>query len=597
MFLVDKHLGFFYLRLMHSLLFMLFFLLLYRLLRQYLGNRSLVVFIIMLGLILTEDRLRIRPEVFNFLGIVLIFPILVGRGKSIIRDGLWCFLLAVIWANIHGGGSVLLPLIVITVTLCRWIAHWHRKKYCVPSDGIKKEVVITLCTLIPLPFMPGYLKGVVTAFSMLEASMSLIPEWQAPFAYLDKNQVGAHSLHTILCGTVPYVTLLVIFGVFSISLVKRGFRKNMEEKDFGLMGLSCVLGVVALKSARFIYLDVFAIFSFLLFFRRETQMIISGLHIRVLLTLLGLVLMVASFEYSIIKQRKGLSYAIATTKYDHELGFFPESASDVLSKMGISGKIFHYSYWGGYLIYRHYPACTVFADGRGNFDFEQRDTLIETHKPFEREVALEKAWERYKFDIVIFPPPTFPLLTWDKSKWGLIYRDHVAEVFIRINKENEENIKKALGFWAEHGYDTGGGLEKFQTDYLKVEGMYYLSSEEAQTILKSTQDLIGQPPAIQSRGLFSRGMVFFRAYRYDEAIKMFKDALIITQSARAALYLAWAQFLNGSKKEALSTIKEYFGMPNNPSPRWEKLNPIGRKILQLLAEKLIEEGISPRSVQ
>jgi hypothetical protein len=57
--------------------------------------------------------------------------------------------------------------------------------------------------------------------------------------------------------------------------------------------------------------------------------------------------------------------AMFRAEYDRHA--YPEAAAAAVAKLGPSARVFTTDVWGGYLIYRFYPAVKVFVDGRIDF--------------------------------------------------------------------------------------------------------------------------------------------------------------------------------------------------------------------------------------
>jgi hypothetical protein len=579
---VSARAGFAAVRILHAAVFLAAFALFYRAFRRALPSALAASVLLVLALVLSEDRLRVRPEAFNFLFLAAALPsFLPGPGNRIPWGRIaGLAVLSALWANVHGGGALILPICVAALLAGRVVGRVANPGQ--GNSGVRSALWMLAATALPMLPMPGFLDGVSGAFGMVEGSADLIPEWSPPIVYL--TGPGSLTLHSLVCGAVPYLVPIGLCGAVAASVLRRGWRTAAIRHDPGVVAVALVLAILATRSARFIYLDATALALAAVAWREAVEGAFRLRAGRLVALVLSAGLAVASYHYSIV-QRGGLAHAIETLPQDHEAGAFPEAASDAIAGMGLKGRIFHESTWGGYLIWRHYPDCTVFADGRGNFSAPERDALIETHRPFEREAALERAWQRFDFDLVMFTPPVFPLRAWDRQRWVLVYRDRQAEVFLRRTCGNEANLEAARAWWARRGVVTDAA--GFQDGILRVlteEGL-----RASGTGLAEALERAGSPdPAVAVRGRFDAGRIRFDAGRWSEAARDFEAVLAGgRRHDSAALFLAWIRFLEGDAEGARRILEgRFLAAPPPDLPDEGRLSPSGRRILGLLVERM-----------
>lgn len=606
----NARMGFATVRLIHALLYMGAFAGFYLTYRRRLGSRTTALTMLLLTLLLAEDRFRVRPEAFNFFFTALILPVLLEcavttkRSPGKLRTVLVA-VLAIVWASLHAGGALTLLLGASTMfggALIAWLAARDQKS----KDRFIYTAWIFGAAAIPMLLTPGFVRGVWTAFTLVDQSKLLIPEWHPPAAYFMPSMGGRMTVHTFLCGTIPYAVFAWAMLSTGLSLtrtipaaIRRTFHIGGENavtgrvdvlaaQEPGLRLTALFFASLAVNSSRFVYMAPFAIF-FLLYAGRDFYLVhATRMSAKVVLMVLAVTLGLASYQYSIAGYKGGLQAAVELLKKDNEPGRFPARASDTIAAMGLSGRIFHYTSWGGYLIYRHFPRCDVFTDGRGNFTLDERDVLVESHKPWSREKALEDAWQKYPFEIVIFPSPIFPLLTWDRSKWMQIYSDGEAEVFLRVSPENRKNIDRAVRWWATMGIQADNP-DAFQDHYRRVNGLRKLADPVIDEKLAGAARR-AQTDSLQNRtsGLFDGALILFGAGFYEKAERFFQ--MVLDQGIRhstAALYVAWCQYLSGSFDDARQTLLSNFAsdemaaLPDRGPLKWA-----GLKILDELGARL-----------
>jgi len=587
-FLVDHAGGFFWLKIMHSTLYVAGFLLFYRFFRKNTPKPGYALFFITLLVFLSEDRIRLRPEAFNTFFLGLIFPyVLAPVRKTNWKELTILFVVALLWGSIHAGGALMLPILFGGVLVGRAVS-----KLVGIDIELSGDLYRFLASSAVLLVLPGFVKGVYTAFFMYAHSYALIPEWHPPIAYFDPRMVGRVSSHHIVDGVTPYLTTLATYILFSIYLVRNKLRETLARLDGGYIAIALGLALLSIKSCRFIF---FAVIPLLLMFIWWVFPRIKGhaeYYLRLVLTVLAVAGLMLSFEYNVLNQQHGLKQAVAGISVNHEKGKFPEKAGDVMVSMGLKGKIFHYTQWGGYLLWRLYPNCTVFTDGRGNFTADEMKDLVSTHRPYEREASLEKAWNKYHFDIVIFSPPMFPLLSWDHKKWIFIYGDSTAEVFLRNSPENRENIQRAMRYWRTMGLVFRKG-DPVSCEHAYLDLLSYRNFEQ-RTIRKQMKIanamLESDNPKIRLRGLMNKGLIYFTARRYETAIDFFKKALKIPYpNPIGAIYLAWSYYNFGRMDknfDRTANAKKILSLYFPPGRHRPRLNYGTKRIADLLAKGL-----------
>ncbi|MBJ6751644.1 hypothetical protein [Geomonas anaerohicana] len=108
----------------------------------------------------------------------------------------------------------------------------------------------------------------------------------------------------------------------------------------------------------------------------------------------------------------------------------PVDAYQFVLRQGIKGKVFNSDEFGDYLIYRGYPDCRVFIDGRLDMYGAQR--LREYNEVIEFRPGWDQVLQRYGIRWVIFEADSrFARFLEQRSEWQLVYRDKVAKVFLK----------------------------------------------------------------------------------------------------------------------------------------------------------------------
>jgi hypothetical protein len=122
---------------------------------------------------------------------------------------------------------------------------------------------------------------------------------------------------------------------------------------------------------------------------------------------------------------------------------FPAGALATL-RSDPAGRVFTHDQWGGYLIYRLYPARKVFVDGRSDFygdDFNDKYIDVLNVK-----YGWEKTLSGFGVDTILMPPnaPLSGALK-ESSRWRPVYDDGIALVFRSASRTGGVQVSAANG--------------------------------------------------------------------------------------------------------------------------------------------------------
>lgn len=353
------------------------------------------------------DRVRDRPDAFNLLFVAAVIPPIMSAEPWTWTRRLWLSGLLAVWAAFHGGG-VLLGLSLLGARLAfRAFRAW--------SSGGSWETLLrdAVPALAPLA-VPGFLPGVMQAFSMLGPSQALIPEWISTPALLSQDL----SWHQRLAAAGAFLwPLAALAGIWS------AWRRSRDRTL--MLPLLALLPLVwlSVQHARFIWLS--GLVPLLLCLCG----MLSWPRWRRLAPAVALLLLLAGLHYQIQYLSGGLPRHMSLLQTQLMPGFFPERAARLLRSCGMTGRVFNHAPWGGYLLWALGPGTRVFSDGRGNFTHEEASLLLAMNRVSQRRDAIEAAWKRAPFDILIHPSP-FPRMEQNPAVWELVFQDEGAEVYL-----------------------------------------------------------------------------------------------------------------------------------------------------------------------
>lgn len=122
----------------------------------------------------------------------------------------------------------------------------------------------------------------------------------------------------------------------------------------------------------------------------------------------------------------------------------PLDAVSVMKEAGLSGNLYNYYGWGGFLVYSLYPQCRVFWDGRAVIFGEQ--AIKDASAIWSRSAGAALLLHQYNIDLTVMPedwepPPARP------GEWVPIFRNASSAVYGRAGSEN---VSKAAAWYAEN---------------------------------------------------------------------------------------------------------------------------------------------------
>ncbi len=115
-------------------------------------------------------------------------------------------------------------------------------------------------------------------------------------------------------------------------------------------------------------------------------------------------------------------------RHSFDRRLMPVDACEFVLRHRIAGKVFNSDEFGDYLIYRGYPDCRVFIDGR--LDMYGAERLREYNAVIDFRPGWDRVLQRYGITWIIFEADSrFARFLEQRGEWQLVYRDQVAKVF------------------------------------------------------------------------------------------------------------------------------------------------------------------------
>lgn len=445
---VEKICGWLGLHIFYVLIYLLTFLIFFRLAVKK-SNFTLASILAFVLVPIIADRQEIRPEVFGyfFSGIFLLIlchsesRVLGMKNPADLSDqvnfkknirfqkiGLLILpLLTLVWVNLHI--SFIFGIFLIGIfwfnELIKMFRHTMHK--------FKSLTLILITSVLAALINPHTWRGLWEPLNIFKSYGYRIVENQS--IYFLEN-FGLHDLNFLLIKIC--ISLLVLS--FVLVLI---FNKKKFHLPFVLIGLT--FGVLAYIIIRnFAQLGLFALPILAL----NTQILIDKFNNsfeKFYLISGGLILAVVAVGLSFIYQYDYLKLR----KPAMGLGLLPRNGASMefFKKNQLFGPIFNNYDIGGYLIFHLFPQEKVFVDNRPeaySVSFLQ-DTYIQAQ---EDQAVWYNLNEQYNFNVVYFTMTD--ITTWgqnflfrliDDPGWAPIFADQYAIIFVKNNPANQDLIK------------------------------------------------------------------------------------------------------------------------------------------------------------
>jgi hypothetical protein len=349
----------------------------------------------------------VRPHLYTLLGLAVTTELTIARP----RPSAWLPLVFLVWANLHGG--FFFGLMALAALLSPWVLGGPR------PERLRALAIWGLaavaCLLTPNG-ASGWLYPIKYAFDSTSPFRTL-GEWHPPF------QPGG-----IRAPLYPHA--LVLLGVTTLLvLAVRKLRNDLRVSIAGL-GLSALTLAMSLRSRRFIPIfgmsEALIVAPTLAFFLGLWPAATRGTarwrpYLAPALALgLGLYWM------------SPLPLGTAAYRSLVDLRAFPVELMDYIQDHQVSGKVFAYYNWGGYIHLKTDGRLQVYIDGRA-------DTLYdaETYNRYVQVLSMRPGWmdvvEKSGAELVLWPKREGGVLRElvRTGRWRVLAEDPVGQLLIR----------------------------------------------------------------------------------------------------------------------------------------------------------------------
>lgn len=445
-----------------SLVAVLTFILLYKLIRSYKASKSATLLTLAFIVAPVAIRFPQRPEIFSYP--LLIALLLVDKLKKE-KPFLTLFIpfLILLWANLYGSG-VILGLSILGLLIIKQFVNDHFKI----NQQSKLFYILTLVSY-PLSLLNGYgIKSVFYFYLYIPKVSQYEGEWASIINIVKNYPLG------YLLTFQYYILIYILFLITFILLLTISIKKVKSLKFESILSLSIFLPILAFRQ-----LVTASIFSSLLIAH-----LISQLKHKLFFILI-LIISLISIALSLWVNPVGLISSTNPSKL---------KMIDFTLENKLKGKAFNHTHIGAYLTYYLYPDIKVFIDTRDEI-FVGSKPLEDLYDTFSLGKNIIPLLYKYQIDLVIGD-----ILTDNLSYRELFYSPNWAIVyfsdryFIATTKDYAKNNNLTQLEFLDPYSQTGAkpGYEQEASNYYQKLINQGLDSQTNRSLLSSTLITLGK---------------------------------------------------------------------------------------------------------
>jgi len=374
-------------------------LILFRLLVRLAGDRLASWIAATFGLAVAAPFLDVRPQLYALLGWALVLDATLGRPQP--RP--WLPIVFLFWANLHA--SFVLGLLTLPVVLLPSVRRREHRR--------RTQILAAVClgaTLINPHGGAAVLRPFEHAFDPT-SPIHLQGEWLPPF-----EPGGLRSwLYPYGIGAFVAATLVV--------MTDAGLRRSPDSRVATVIGAMVL--VMSLRSRRFVPLFGMGL-TLVLALALSRLGVVLRRRIPPMVSALGALALAGVWLAPYPKTSSAFHYLTA----DYE---FPVETLNFANANGLSGNVFTYYGWGGYLQLRTQGRLKVFIDGRAETAYDN-DTYVDYLSVLDRKPGWIDVIERSGADFVLWPRwQARDVVTGlvHTGRWRPLYRDSVSQLLVR----------------------------------------------------------------------------------------------------------------------------------------------------------------------
>lgn len=413
--------------LLRLLLLFLIALILYRLLRGCGLHPLASILFVFVASVALGLRLWIRPEILSFPLLLAVMAILLWLQAAPPRAAYTILPVQVVWTNVHASFvfGIALPGLVLLANLLpgTWLAPgWGR----LSLDRPRLRHLAAAVACLPLASLVNPHGVSLLLFPFRQNHMTRLTwftEWKPVWFFPNFDPAWLD---------VPIILGLILLAFTTTAVLLLVWEGRLDPVGWGIVLFMGTYAIFRLRAIPHFVLAVLPLLALAL------VRIATHLPTRApgksfqWLERMGALACLLALMASIMAQA-----SFPSSRNPHGFGvrakYFPEGAVTFLQRNHLDGRVFNTYEFGGYLIWRRWPANQVLIDGRYDgvlFDEALLDAYIEAHRSI---AATDRLAAMYGIDILVLnakPGRGIPFLSKDSS-WVRVYWDPVSEVYVR----------------------------------------------------------------------------------------------------------------------------------------------------------------------
>jgi hypothetical protein len=364
--------------------------------------------------------LDIRPHLYSLLGFAVVLNLTLGRAAP----SRWLPLVFLVWVNLHGGflfGLIALGLVLLSsAAVERFQPGLHTAgsgPLALSPSGKYLALLAAACVLVCL-LNPNGLEAFTYplkyAFDTTSPFLQL-GEWRPPF-----QEGGIRS--------PLYGPAIAAFALSTLIVVVSGVRRDERLLCVAGLALGGLTLAMSLRSRRFI--PIFGMAESLivaLALRRFTTPLLGLRDSRWWRVAPPLAALACGAVWLFPYPKSAAAFHHLTAE-----DTFPVETCNFIEANQLSGRVFAYYNWGGYVHLRTMGRLQVYIDGRADTVFDSG-----TYTRYLQVLNLRDGWidiiESSGAPYVLWPKSAQPLALLRTGHWRLLYEDIVSVLLIRAN--------------------------------------------------------------------------------------------------------------------------------------------------------------------
>jgi hypothetical protein len=353
----------------------------------------------------------VRPQIISLL-LTSLWLLILERAERHPRLLWWTLPLTLLWVNLHAGFA--LGLVLSALFLAGGLLEYFLDSDPRPGRAhLRLSATVLFLDLLIVPLNPNGLRMFVYPIETLRSAgmQKYIAEWASPNFHR-----AEYSLFLLL--------VLATFAVLSWS------RVSLRSRDLLLLLVSLYAGLCAIRTTPlFVLVATPLICQRLAEWPRTEALRRRSEHSSHILFNATIALAMVAFVSVRIAQ-------VIRQEPEAEVQHFPADAVSFLLTHRAAGPIFNDYDWGGYLIWKLYPATRVFIDGRADLyadslsgGAKDQSLLDQFAKTYQLKGGWQGVVDRWNIKTVLVPPDSALAVGLRNAPgWEVVYKDSMAVI-------------------------------------------------------------------------------------------------------------------------------------------------------------------------